>query len=965
MPERCLASVLSQHESAELFRLMVAGIRECGVMMLDPEGTITTWNQAAQEMTGYASEQAIGAGYALVYTDDDRQQQLPGHDLDLAARTGFVGNEVWRRRRDGSLFWAHTSLTALRDAGGALLGYSATLVDMTHLCRLKQCERERQEIELILGAAWCGIWKWDIGRDEVTVSRHLRELLGYDSGERTLRFADWMLCVLEDDRRRIEAQLTALRDKPALAPLDTELRCRTREGPARWFFLRANWEHDVDGRGPVLVGACVDIDNRKQAENEKMRLYHQLRQERARFANILEQLPSGVILAEAPSGKLIYQNRAGEAMLGRGIDGVASTEDYGSYVLYDAKGRRMRTEDLPLTQSIREGRPVVQELQYDRGDGKRVHFAVTTALIADPDGSARTAVAVMQDVTELKQAQLCAATEKERALVTLAAITDGVVTLGRDGLVTSVNPSAERLLGRTEAAAVGHPVADVLSVDEPGGEQAIQDAVMQCQQERRPIPGLPHLTAHGRDGRRFSIDNAVAPVTLADGELIGAVLVMHDVTESKRLVRKLGFEASHDSLTGLFNRREFEQRLQRALDHSRQDGSAGSALLYLDLDQFKIVNDTCGHSAGDDLLRLLAQSYVSHVRERDTLARIGGDEFALIVEHCDVDEALGVAYKLLDATRNLRYACKGRMFQLGVSIGITPIDTGTATVEEALRRADHACYIAKERGRNRAYVHDTSDHDFAQRRSDMHWVTRLAHAFDHDQLQLYRQPIVPISDAGGAARHYEILLRLGTGQGAPIGPASFLPAAERYDLILKIDRWVLMRTLDWMSNHRDDTEHLDMCSINLSRRSLGDQSFHKFAAELIDRSDVPPHKLCFEITENGAIANMNKTTNFIRTLSARGCRFSLDDFGSGMTSLSYLKELPVDFIKIDGAFIQTMSSSEVDYEMVRFTNEISHMMGRKTIAEYVSDPAILGTLHAIGVDYAQGFWVGKPRPLMA
>ncbi|HEY0491013.1 MAG TPA: EAL domain-containing protein [Telluria sp.] len=964
MPERFLASVLPQHESAELFRLMVTGIRECAVLMMDPHGVITIWNKAAEEMMGYRADDAIGASFALLYSDGDREHGRARHDLEVAARIGFLSDSAWRRQRSGKLFWSHFSLTALRDQAGALLGYSCTFLDLTRFRQLEQCERERQEIELVLRAAGCGIWKWNTERDEVAVSRHLRELLGYDGG-RTMRFSQWLPHVHPRDRARIAAQLAQLHANPALAPLETELRLEARDGSSRWFFLRANWEHRA-GAAPLLVGACVDIENRKQAENEKTRLDQQLQQERSRFANILQQLPSGVILAEAPSGKLTYQNNTAEVMLGRGIEGVGSYQDYASYVLFDTAGKRVRAQDLPLSQTLLHGIPASQELVYQRGDGKRLHLAVASSVIVDHDGAARTAVAVMQDITELKLAQLSAATEKERALVTLAAITDGVVTVGRDGLVTMMNPSAERLLGCTEAQALGRPVADILSVDEAGGEQAIQQAVARCQDERRVIPDLPHLTLRGHGGQRFSIENAVAPVTLADGELIGAVLVMHDVTESKRLVRRLGFEASHDSLTGLVNRREFELRLQRALDRSHQEGSSGSALLYMDLDQFKIVNDTCGHSAGDELLRLLAQSYAGHVRERDTLARIGGDEFALIVEHCDIDEALGVAYKMLDATRSLRYACKGRMFQLGVSIGVTPIDTGIATVEEALRRADHACYIAKERGRNRAYVHDTSDHDFAQRRSDMHWVTRLAQAFDHNQLQLYWQPIVPVGgEPEVAARHFEILLRLGTGPGAPIGPSSFLPAAERYDVILKIDRWVLANTLDWLARNQECTAGLEMCSINLSRRSLGDQSFHQFAAALIDQSNVPPHKLCFEITENGAIADMNKTTAFIRTLSARGCRFSLDDFGSGMTSLSYLKELPVDYIKIDGAFVQMMSSSEVDYEMVRFTNEISHMMGRKTIAEYVSDPEIMGTLHAIGVDYAQGFWVGKPRPLAA
>ena len=345
------------------------------------------------------------------------------------------------------------------------------------------------------------------------------------------------------------------------------------------------------------------------------------------------------------------------------------------------------------------------------------------------------------------------------------------------------------------------------------------------------------------------------------------------------------------------------------------------------------------------------------------MARIGGDEFALIVEHCDVDEALAVAQKLLDATRNFRYACKGQLFQLGVSIGLIPIDRSTASVEEAMRRADHGCYIAKERGRNRVYAHDHGDVDFAQRRSDMHWVTRLTHAFQNEQLQLYQQPIMALDDDGKGMKHYEILLRLRNGRAGPVGPGIFLPAAERYDMILKIDGWVLERTWPWLAARPEHTDRFDKCSINLSRRSLGDPSFRKFAADLIDAWPVPAEKLCFKITEHGAIADMQKTIRFIEALSARGCRFSLDDFGTGMTSFSYLKLLPVDFIKIDGSFIQMMSSSEVDYKMARFTNDISHMMGRKTIAEYVSDATILASLRNIGVDFAQGYYIGKPRPL--
>ena len=429
-------------------------------------------------------------------------------------------------------------------------------------------------------------------------------------------------------------------------------------------------------------------------------------------------------------------------------------------------------------------------------------------------------------------------------------------------------------------------------------------------------------------------------------------------------MHKLGYQASHDVLTGLVNRREFELRLKRTLDRAKQSLNTHAALLYMDLDQFKIVNDTCGHSAGDDLLRQLAQVYREHVRDRDTLARIGGDEFALIVEHCSIDEARIVAGKVLDTTRHFRYTCKGHMFQLGVSIGLIPIDSNASTVEKALRQADHACYLAKESGRNRVYVQHNGDMDMAQRRSDMHWVRRLSDAFENDKLQLYYQPIVPIGkDSDGL--HYEILLRLVNENSDLITPTTFLPAAERYDVMPTVDRWVLRKSLQWLEQNEQHVSELDMCTINLSRRTLADESFQKYAKELFDSTTVPAEKICFEITENGAIANMKKTISFIDALAGRGCKFSLDDFGTGMTSFSYLKQLPVDFIKIDGSFIQMMNSSEVDYEMVRFTNDISHMMGRKTIAEYVTTASILQKLGDIGVDFAQGYWLGRPQPLAA
>jgi diguanylate cyclase len=963
MSRQLAGSALPQHEAAELYRLMAEGIKECAVFLMDPHGIITVWNKAAEEMKGYTAEDAIGSFLGLMYPDEARAQGRPEHNLHEAAVHGFYSEEAWRKRKDGSLFWAHIALTALRDEAGTLLGYSKITLDLSHHKLLEQCKSEKEEIDLVLHAAEAGTWKWNVMTDQVEVSAHLLALLGYPATQSVRGFEAWLNFIHAEDRPPFRQRLRSVRESPISSPLEMELRLLRKDGSYSWFFMRANWCRETGEQPLVLMGACVGIENLKRAQAEREHIYSKFIQERARFASILDQMPSGVIVAEAPTGKLIYQNRVAEQLLGRGIESVDSFADYALYNFINASGERLRPEELSLARALQHlAGPSSQQLLYERKDGTRTHFAVTTAAIRDGDGAARVAVAVLHDVSGLKEAELLAATEKERAQVTLAAITDGVITTDRDGCITSVNPAAERLTGASQAVACHRPLREVVRFEEPGGAEAILDAIGRAIEERRVVTDLPHLTIKNREGQRFSVENAVAPIALGDGELIGTVLIFHDVTESKRLMRRLGFEASHDALTGLVNRREFEVRLQRTLDRAQHPSGNPSALLYMDLDQFKIVNDTCGHTAGDDLLKQLAHSYAQHVRERDTLARIGGDEFAMIVEHCEPDEALAVANKIVEATRNFRYTCKGRVFQLGVSIGLAPIDRSVIRIEDALRRADHACYIAKERGRNRVYVQYAGDVDIAQRRSDMHWVTRLSHAFQNNQLQLYCQPIVALGK-GKHEIHYEILLRLRNGRAGPIGPGVFLPAAERYDLMQKLDRWVLTSTLDWLARHRKHTETLEICSINLSRRSLADQSFHQFAADLIDGSGVPAEKLCFEITENGAIADMQKTISFIEALSARGCRFSLDDFGSGMTAFSHLKQLPVDFIKIDGAFIQMMSSSEVDFEMVRFTNDISHMMGRKTIAEYVTDQSILKNLEAIGVDYAQGYWMGKPRPL--
>ncbi|HEY8605838.1 MAG TPA: EAL domain-containing protein [Noviherbaspirillum sp.] len=581
---------------------------------------------------------------------------------------------------------------------------------------------------------------------------------------------------------------------------------------------------------------------------------------------------------------------------------------------------------------------------------------------AGNDAALRLLAEIFRDTHRLRTGETARQMEQDRIRASLAVLTDSVLVADGAGCIDYLNPAAERMTGWTLAEARGLPAQSLLSIRFPQAAHET-DLITDCLAAGPGEARFRHGLLRSRAGKEHAVDVTASPIHGADGHLVGVAIGLHDVTAIHALLNTIAHQASHDPLTGLLNRREFEARLQAALEQARA-GCESAALIYLDLDQFKIVNDTCGHAAGDALLQQLARAYRAAAREVDTFARLGGDEFALVIARCTTDEAGRVAARLLDATTTFRFDCGGRTFRVGASIGVVPITARAASVEQLMRLSDHACYLAKEHGRNRIHVHREKDAAMSRRMNDMHWVGRLNEALRGDSLALYYQPIAPLSQDGGKL-HYEILLRLKERDGGCVGPGAFLPAAERFDLMPAIDRWVLKKVLEWLEGEPEHVERLDMATINLSRRTLADESFQQYAIACLEKSPVPAHKLCFEITENGAIADPVRTIRFIETLKDRGCRFSLDDFGTGMTSFSYLKLLPVDFIKIDGSFVTMMKDSAVDREMVRFTNEISHIMGRRTIAEYVADAAIYERLRALQIDYAQGNWIGAPRPLDA
>ncbi len=550
--------------------------------------------------------------------------------------------------------------------------------------------------------------------------------------------------------------------------------------------------------------------------------------------------------------------------------------------------------------------------------------------------------------------------EKERAQVTLACIGDAVITTDQSGRIAYLNATAEALTGWGVDEARGQPLGNVFRIVNELTRQPAPDPVVRCLREGHTIGLANHTVLIRRDGKEFSIADSAAPIRNRAGETIGVVLVFRDVTEARQLQRQLAYDASHDILTGLVNRREFEMRLEHCLASAKKH-DLQHALCYLDLDQFKVINDTVGHIAGDALLKQVAYLLRGLFRQRDTLARLGGDEFGLLLEYCPLEKAIQAAHKIIERLQNYQFVWEGRTFQVGVSIGIVAINSQTESISQALSEADVACYTAKDLGRGRLHIYHPTDSETAQRHGAILQAAQLQQAIEKNLFQLYCQPVMPLNESKEHRKYYEVLLRLKGDEGRMVLPNSFIPAAERYGLMTSIDRWVIRAVLSALAGQKNE-DGLRI-SINLSGNSLNDETLLDYVRDQLEEFQVPPTQICFEITETAAIQNLEKAQLFVREVQRLGVRVALDDFGSGLSSFRYLKSLSVDYLKIDGSFVEDMLESQNDQAMVAAIHQVGHIMGIYTIAEHVEQQGVIGQLQEMGVDYAQGYAVGEPIPL--
>ena len=599
----------------------------------------------------------------------------------------------------------------------------------------------------------------------------------------------------------------------------------------------------------------------------------------------------------------------------------------------------------------------VHRMRHQNGDWR--WMSSRAKAILDENGRLLRLLGVEVDITERKLYEEALFREKESAQITLQSIGDGVITTDAHGNVEYINPVAEELTGWKVDTGSGRGIDEIFRGFHEETCEPLENPMAVAIRRNRSIKSVRPTLLIRKDGNELYVESTASPIRDGKGTVTGGVLVFHDVSESRELNRRLSYHASHDILTGLVNRREFENRLERALKSAKAQ-EASYAVCYLDLDQFKIVNDSCGHSAGDALLGQLGALLKSKIRWRDTLARLGGDEFGVLLESCSLDEAMQTAESLRVAISDYRFMWDERSFRLGVSIGVVPITSDNDDVAGLLSAADSACAAAKEAGRNRIHSFQENDIDLMRRRREMQWAARINTALEENRFELFRQTIQPLQAEEDGA-HYEILLRMRDENGGIISPGLFIEAAERYAITPNIDRWVIRTAFRWLVSEADERERLSLCSINLSGQSLGDDKFLPFVTDQFRMSGLDATKICFEITETAAIASYSQANRFINALKELGCKFALDDFGTGLSSFGYLKHFPVDYLKIDGSFVKEILHDPIDREMVRSINEIGHLTGKQTIAEFAENEEIITMLRGMGIDYAQGYGVSEPK----
>jgi len=575
----------------------------------------------------------------------------------------------------------------------------------------------------------------------------------------------------------------------------------------------------------------------------------------------------------------------------------------------------------------------------------------------------RAILTIARDISHRKSLEVSLSRSKRQAQYTLESISEGVITTDNDGRIDYMNLAAESLIGTNRDDASGHRIGELFALVDDADRRPLGDPVERCLAMRRRVNMGRRAVMVSVDGEHeHSVEITASPVRGPSNSISGTVVVFHDVSELRGLTRKMSYQATHDPLTGLINRREFERRLDEAMDSAHAE-EAVHMLFYMDLDRFKAVNDSCGHMAGDNMLREVAALIKDEVRDSDFVGRLGGDEFGALLIGCPIEKARQIATDICNAIADYRFVWKDKIFNIGISVGLVEISHASGTLQDVMSAADSACYMAKQQGRGKVHIYSARDEAVARERGDIQWLRQLQTALHEDGFALAMQPIIAMRGRGESGPTAEVLIRLSDSHGRPTASAEFLRPAERYQMMPQIDRWVINSTLTAISGGDIKLPAHRSCAINLSGQTLGDEAFLGFVVDSLDRSGVAPSAICFEVTESAILSNVQQAQRFIEVLHGIGCEFSLDDFGSGLGSFSSLKHLPIDYLKIDGTYTRNLQTDLVNQEMVAAMIKLARTMQFKVVAEEVEYQEDFDWLRDIGVDFVQGYFIEAPSML--
>lgn len=911
-------------------------------------------NKRWVEVIGYTFEELGTVTWdtwaSLIHPDDlvHVRQRLAKH---FTQEVPSYSCELRMRHRDGRWVWVLDRGRVMSwNADGMPEWMFGTHTEISELkAQAEELAKSQRFLQRTGALAGVGGWEVDLSSEEAHFSEQILLLLGIER-ERRLTMDEVIAIHIPEAQRIVRDAFQ--RAIATGSTFDLELPCVTTTGDQIWVRLSGTVETD-DQYGAHLVGAFQDITQQIE-QRKQIELAHE------RVVLATESGNVGIWDYDLNTNDLCWDERMYNLFYVTPSLSPPSFETWLNCLHPDdraATGRLVR-------EAINNHRAFVANYRVVSPDGRQRYVHTSGQLRSDTNSaSPRRLVGVCTDVTSMRELSDELASERELLQVTLRSIADGVITTDAKGVVTWLNPIAERLTGWRLEDATGRPSNEILHLVNEETRMPAENPIEHCLRIGAKVELASDAVLLSRDGGEFGIEDSAAPIYKVGQDILGVVMVFHDVSEQRRLNRAVTFQAHHDSLTGLVNRAEFETRLARVLTRAHDQNSV-HALMFIDLDQFKLVNDSCGHAQGDQLLRELAKLLGESVRARDTVARLGGDEFGVILEYCAIEQAERVAQQICDRINDFRFQHEGRRFRIGASVGLVPLDNRWGDVIAVMQAADVSCYAAKEAGRNRVHLWYDTDAAMQARQGQTQWVSKIETALEDDRLVLYFQRIDGIHTPCKAL-HGEILLRMLDSEGRIIMPGAFMPAVERYHLAPRLDRWVLGRTIETLSRVCDLTA-IDLLCVNLSGQSVEDRAFHRQALENLSiAGPAICSRICLEITETSAITNFSHASEFIADLRRLGVRVALDDFGAGASSFGYLRSLKVDFLKIDGNLISNIMDDPLNSTAVRCFVEIAKVLQLKTIAEWVEKPAELRYLGGLGVDFAQGFLLHRPVPLAA